>query len=96
MPENIDFELPLLPWSLEDARHPEAFPDTKGKGFISRFGPEKAEELYCLLATRLGYFNPKNEPTNYRPSLDPTPYLDQIKAQHGGGSAKKADKGGNS
>ena len=40
------------------------------------------EELYCKLAVELGYFNPKVERAEYRPDLDPTPYLDQIRAQH--------------
>lgn len=40
------------------------------------------EEKYCELATKLGFFNPKAEPTTYRPDLDPTPFLDQIRGQH--------------
>lgn len=45
------------------------------------------EELYCELALVLGYFNPKAEPAAYRPDLDPTPYLNHIRAQH---AAKKS------
>jgi len=39
------------------------------------------EELYCKLATELGYFNPKAERPDYRPSLDPTPFLSLIQAK---------------
>lgn len=38
------------------------------------------EEIYCKIATELGYFNPKAERANFRPSLDPTPYLSLIKS----------------
>lgn len=40
------------------------------------------EQKYCELARELGYFNPKAEATAYRPSLDPTPFLDVIREQH--------------
>lgn len=36
------------------------------------------EELYCQLATQLGYFNPKAERKDYRPTLDPTPFAQFI------------------
>lgn len=39
------------------------------------------EETYCKLALELGFFNPKMERKDYRPALDPTPYLDAIKAK---------------
>lgn len=39
------------------------------------------EDLYCHIAVELGYFNPKTEPANYRPSLDPTPFLGLLKAK---------------
>ena len=38
------------------------------------------EEVYCKIAAELGYFNPKSERKDYRPSLDPTPYLSLIKS----------------
>lgn len=38
------------------------------------------EELYCQIARELGYFDPTKEPKDYRPSLDPTPYLSLIKS----------------
>ena len=37
------------------------------------------EDLYCKIATELGYFNPKAERNDYRPSLDPGPFKDLIK-----------------
>lgn len=37
------------------------------------------EETYCKIATELGYFNPKAESGQYRPSLDPGPFADLIK-----------------
>ena len=37
------------------------------------------EERYCYIASTLGYFDPKAETKDYRPSLDPTPYKDLIK-----------------
>ncbi len=46
------------------------------------------DELYCKLARDLGYFNPKAERAEYRPDLDPTPFLDQIRAQHAGKKPK--------
>lgn len=39
------------------------------------------EQVYCKLASELGYFNPASERKDYRPSLDPTPYMDLIKAK---------------
>lgn len=39
------------------------------------------EELYCTLATELGYFNPKAEKEDYRPALDASPYLSLIRAK---------------
>ena len=36
------------------------------------------EEIYCNLARSLGYFDPGSESADYRPSLDPTPYLSMI------------------
>ena len=39
------------------------------------------EEKYCELAVELGYFHPKAERDDYRPSLDPTPFLSLIKAK---------------
>ena len=39
------------------------------------------EEKYCEIATELGYFNPKSEKDDYRPSLDPTPFLSLIQAK---------------
>lgn len=39
------------------------------------------EEAYCKLALELGFFDPTKEPKGYRPALDPTPYLDVIKAK---------------
>ena len=36
------------------------------------------EELYCKLAVELGYYNPKAEKKDYRPTLDPTPYAHLI------------------
>lgn len=39
------------------------------------------EDLYCLIASELGFFNPKTEAANYRPSLDPTPFLGLIKSK---------------
>lgn len=36
------------------------------------------EDLYCQIASELNYFNPKAEPPDYRPSLDPTPFLGLI------------------
>jgi hypothetical protein len=36
------------------------------------------EELYCQLATQLGYFNPKAERKDYRPTLDPSPFAQFI------------------
>ena len=38
------------------------------------------EEKYCEIARELGYFNPKAEASDYRPSLDPTKFLPLIKA----------------
>jgi hypothetical protein len=37
------------------------------------------EDAYCKIATELGYFNPKAESGQYRPSLDPGPFADLIK-----------------
>ena len=37
------------------------------------------EDVYCKIATELGYFNPKAESGQYRPSLDPGPFADLIK-----------------
>ena len=37
------------------------------------------EDVYCKIATELGYFNPKAERNDYRPSLDPGPFKDLIK-----------------
>ena len=37
------------------------------------------EDAYCKIATELGYFNPKAERNDYRPALDPSPYLSLIK-----------------
>jgi hypothetical protein len=68
-------KLPLPPWSLQDGRNGE-------KGLITRLGEVEAERVYCELARELGYFNPKAEPKNYRPSLDPTPFLEVIREQH--------------
>lgn len=39
------------------------------------------EDLYCLIASELGYFNPKSEQADYRPALDPTPFLSLIKSK---------------
>ena len=36
------------------------------------------EEVYCRLATELGYFVAAAERKDYRPDLDPTPFLDLI------------------
>ena len=36
------------------------------------------EDKYCELAIELGFFNPKAERADYRPSLDPTPFLSLI------------------
>lgn len=80
MPNKIDFELPLPPWSLEDSN-----PDEDGNvqpGLISRYGQEKGEEIYFTLARKLGYFDPKTEATHYRPALDCSPFLDAIREQH--------------
>ncbi len=74
---------PLPPWSLADSNDGEP-------GLITRYGAEKAEEIYCRLATELGYFNPKTEPTAYRPALDCTPHLAKIREQN----AKKPAEGG--
>lgn len=40
------------------------------------------EEKYCEVAVELGFFNPKTEATDFRPSLDPVPFLDKIKADN--------------
>lgn len=55
------------------------------------------EELYCRIATELGYFNPKNEQSSYRPDLDPTPHLDIIRMQQSMKKTKRdnAAQGGN-
>jgi len=37
------------------------------------------EETYYKLASELGYFNPRSERKDYRPSLDPTPFVSLIK-----------------
>ena len=74
-------ELPLPPWTLEDPRAT----DEKGKrlqGLVSRYGEEEGKRLYFTLARELGYFNPKGESGDYRPALDPTPFLDIIREQH--------------
>ena len=34
------------------------------------------------MAVELGFFNPKTEATDFRPSLDPVPFLDKIKADN--------------
>lgn len=39
------------------------------------------EETYCRLATELGYFVAAAERKDYRPDLDPTPFLGLIKAK---------------
>lgn len=36
------------------------------------------DEVYCHLASELGYFNPRSERADYRPSLDPSPFIDLI------------------
>jgi hypothetical protein len=38
------------------------------------------EETYNMIARELGYFDPRKEKKDYRPSLDPTPFKDLIKA----------------
>jgi hypothetical protein len=38
------------------------------------------EEMYNTIARELGYFDPRKEKKDYRPSLDPTPFKDLIKA----------------
>lgn len=40
------------------------------------------EETYCKIAAELGYFNPKGEPRDYRPALDPTPFVSLIKTNN--------------
>ena len=42
------------------------------------------EQRYCDIATKLGFFNPKAEPSDYRPALDPSPFADIIRAQYKG------------
>ena len=37
------------------------------------------ESKYCEIAKELGYFDPAKEKRDYRPSLDPTPFLSLIK-----------------
>lgn len=37
------------------------------------------EEKYCEIAKELGYFDPKKERVDYRPALDPTPFLSLLK-----------------
>lgn len=37
------------------------------------------EAKYCEIARELGYFDPAKEKRDYRPSLDPTPFLSLIK-----------------
>ena len=39
------------------------------------------EAKYCEIASELGFFNPKSEQKNYRPNLDPAPFLEIIRAQ---------------
>lgn len=46
------------------------------------------EELYCTLAVELGYFNPKAERKDFRPTLDPTLFVHLI----GKASTKPATK----
>ena len=47
------------------------------------------EELYCKLAQELGFFDPRTERANYRPSLDPTSFLDEIRRQYAAKSTKE-------
>lgn len=78
MPE-IDFELPAPPWSMRDVPPSSAYP--KGaEGFISRYGAEEAELIYCRIARTLRYFDPGSD-ASFRPDLDPTPHLETIRAQ---------------
>ena len=39
------------------------------------------EEAYCRLATELGYFVAAAERRDYRPDLDPTPFLELVKSK---------------
>ena len=39
------------------------------------------EEVYCRLATELGYFVAAAERRDYRPDLDPTPFLELVKSK---------------
>jgi hypothetical protein len=39
------------------------------------------EEVYCRLATELGYFVAAAERKDYRPDLDPTPFLELVKSK---------------
>lgn len=50
------------------------------------------EERYCQTAIELGFFNPKGEPQDYRPDLDPGPFMEKIKADNPGQFSKKAEK----
>jgi len=79
-------KLPLPPWSLTDGIYPDAKGE-KPKGLISRFGEEEGLKIYLQLSTELGYGTP--ERGNY-PSLDPTPFLDIIRAQNAPKSGGKS------
>lgn len=37
------------------------------------------EEKYCEIAKELGYFDPKKEQADFRPALNPTPFLSLLK-----------------
>ena len=50
---------------------------------------ELGEQRYCDLATKLGFFNPAMESKDFRPALDPTEYLDLIRAQYSGKTTDK-------
>jgi hypothetical protein len=39
------------------------------------------EETYCRLAMELGYFVAAAERRDYRPDLDPTPFLELVKSK---------------
>jgi hypothetical protein len=48
---------------------------------LPRTHEKLGEEKYCEIAKDLGYFDPKKERVDYRPALDPTPFLSLIKKE---------------
>jgi hypothetical protein len=50
------------------------------------------EEKYCEVAKTLGFFDPKGESADYRPSLDCGPFIEEIKRDNSAAKQQIPDK----